>query len=245
MYEGLAQYYDALTFDVDYAGMAAFVHEKWQKYFPGARLCLDLACGAGNLTRRLSEKGYDMIGADASADMLAAAQNRNGKGGERILYINQPMTAFELYGTVDAAVCSLDGVNYLTADGELEKLFALLKNYLNPGGVFIFDVNSEYKFRNTLAGATFVYDDGKIFYTWENALEGKIRLCRFDLTFFVKEKNAWRRFDETHTERMYSEAEIEAVIKKSGFSLLEKTDGYSENPAHNASERIVYVVKSG
>ena len=136
-----------------------------------------------------------------------------------ILYLNQDMTEFELYGTVDAIICSLDGVNYLTEDGDLLKMLKLVKNYLNPGGIMIFDINSEYKLSTVLGNNTFVTEEKDIFYVWQNEYDEKSKICYFNLDFFEKNGNTYKRYTEEQAERAYSEAEIRGYAESAGLDV--------------------------
>lgn len=239
-YSKFAEIYDDLMNDVPYDRIAEIVDSKIKKYEIKNNIVLDLACGTGTLTKELSDKGYEMIGADMSAEMLQKAQEKN----PGVLFLNQPMEDFELYGTVGAIVCSLDGINYLTDDESLYETFRLCNNYLEPDGILIFDINTEYKFKNVLADNIFTFDSEDIFYTWENDYSEEEKLCDFYLTFFVKEGEQYTRFDETHTERAFSDEEIEKALKSNGFSIIEKLDDFTGKPATHESERVMYVCKN-
>lgn len=241
-YQGFAQLYDALTFDVDYESIASFIHTLLTKSGIQKGLVLDLACGTGTLTLALADKGYEMLGADLSEDMLSVARQK--QGAENILFLNQPMDDFELYGTVDAIVCVLDSINYLTEPGALEKTFRLCANYLNPGGLLIFDVNSEYKFSSVLGSTTYSYETDEIFYNWENEYDPESRLCDLYLTFFcLEESGLYRRVDEVHTQRAYSEEELKNALAEAGLTILATYDDYTAQKPHETSQRIVYEVK--
>jgi len=239
-YSKFADIYDELMEDVPYGQIADLIDSKIKKYDIKNNIVLDLACGTGTLTKELSEKGYEMIGTDASAEMLQKAQEKN----PGVLFLNQPMEEFELYGTVGVIVCSLDSVNYLADDESLYETFRLCNNYLEPDGLLIFDINTEYKFRNILADNIFTFDNEKIFYTWENDYSEDERLCDFYLTFFVKEGELYSRFDEIHTERAYSDTEITKALEANGFSIVEKLDNFTDNSASEKSERVMYVCKN-
>ncbi|MBQ4518222.1 MAG: class I SAM-dependent methyltransferase [Clostridia bacterium] len=241
-YEGFAHLYDALTFDVNYNEIADFLCQRLQANGITNGLVLDLACGTGTLTLALSQKGYEMLGADASEDMLSVARQK--EGAENILFLNQPMEDFELYGTVDAIVCVLDSINYLTEPGALEKTFALCANYLNPDGVLIFDVNSEYKFRQVLAQETYTYETDDIFYIWENDYNEESDLCHLYLTFFEETENGlYRRLDEVHTQRLYTDSHLQNALNAAGLTVTACYDGYTKDKPKSDSERIVYEVK--
>ncbi|MGN1059573.1 MAG: class I SAM-dependent methyltransferase, partial [Clostridia bacterium] len=152
--------------------------------------------------------------------------------------------AFELYGTVDAIVCVLDSVNYLTEPDALAKTFRLCTNYLNPGGLLIFDVNSEYKFRQVLGQETYTYETETIYYIWENEYDPDTALCHLYLTFFEQtEGGLYRRIDEMHTQRSYSDDALAAALAAAGLTLLARYDGYTNNPPDAESQRIVYEAK--
>lgn len=239
-YSKFSEIYDALMEDVPYKQIAELVHEKIKKYKVSNNLVLDLACGTGTLTKALDEKGYEMIGADASPEMLQKAKEKNPD----TLFLNQPMEDFELYGTVGAIVCSLDSINYLLDDESLYETFRLCNNYLEPDGLLIFDINTEYKFKNVLADNIFTFDSDEIFYTWENNYVEEEKLCDFYLTFFVKDGEQYTRFDELHTERAYSDDEIVKALEMNGFSVIEKLDDFTGNPANKTSQRVMYVCKN-
>lgn len=240
-YGRFAQFYDKLTFDVPYEEYADFIELQIKKNNVKPELIFDLACGTGTLASVLSKRGYDVIAADYSEEMLGCAIEKYGN--DKILFLNQPMQEFELYGTVDVIVCALDSLNYLTEDGDLEKVFALCHNYLNDDGIMIFDVNSEYKFNNILADNVYTYEIDDIFYVWENYYDKSEKLCDFYLTFFLQNKDGlYERVDEHHVERCYTETEIKDALLESGFEISDTFDGYTKEAAKENSERIVYCV---
>ena len=171
-YGNFAFIYDILTDDVEYAKRCNYLEDIFKKHmdYP-PKLIADLGCGTGTVCTQLSKRGYDMIGIDSSDMMLSEAVKKQGS--QKILYLNQDMTEFELYGTVDVFLCMLDSLNYITSTEELSRVFALVKNYLNPGGIFVFDINTPYKFEQILADNIFTYDDKGIFYAWENNFDGE------------------------------------------------------------------------
>ena len=241
-YMDFAYIYDKLTFDVEYKKTADFIDEVIKKYgIKNTNLVLDLACGTGTMCNLLSDKGYDLTGIDFSENMLSVATEKSV--GKNILYLNQDICQFELYGTMDAICCLLDSINHITDIKKLDKLFSLANNYLNPEGLFVFDINSPYKFENILADNIFTFDTDEIYYVWENDYDIENKLCDFYLTFFVNENEKYTRFDELHTERCYEDEEIEKLADKNGFEILKKCDGYSMNDVKEDSERIFYILK--
>lgn len=239
-YSEFARVYDKLMTDVPYDKIADIIDSKIKVQNLKNNIILDLACGTGTLTKHLSERGYEMIGADLSYEMLEIAREKNPD----VLFLNQSMDDFELYGTVGAIVCCLDSVNYLTEDESLRKMFKLCNNYTEPGSLLIFDINTKYKFENVLADNIYTYDSDDIFYVWENNYSPEEKLCDFYLNFFVKENDTYRRFDEIHTERMYTDKEITKTLKECGFEVIEKLDDFTGNSAKKTSERVMYICKN-
>lgn len=236
MYENFAYMYDRLTDDVDYDSFVNLIDTKIKKYKPDSKLVLELACGTGNITKRMSDKGFDMIGLDLSVDMLEVARSKCPD----VLLLNQDMTDFELYGTVDVIICCLDSINYITDKRMLKRMFKLVNNYLNYGGLFIFDINSEYKLKNIVGNNCFVRNEEELFYSWENELL-KDRV-NFYLTFFAKnEKDAYEKTEEMHTERIYKEQELITLLKDAKMKYLESVYDFSDRKTSKKAERIFII----
>ena len=241
-YSSFAYIYDSLTYDVEYEKRADYLEEIFKKHFSGKpELVCELGCGTGTMCNILADRGYDMIGIDMSESMLDVAMQKSV--GKNILYLNQDMREFELYGTVDVIICLLDSFNYITDISDLEKIFALCKNYLNPDGLLIFDVNTKYKFENVLSDNTFTFDTDEIFYVWENNYDEKTKLCDFFLTFFVENDGVYERIDEYHVEKCYEDSEIVNVLEKSGFKGILKYADMSFEMPKNDEERVFYLAK--
>lgn len=254
-YGAISPIYDKINKDVDYVRWADFFEECFKRYL-GEKPCLvlDLACGTGSMTLELASRGYDMIGIDLSSDMLGIAYERkfDAELENDVLFLCQDMREFELYGTVGAISCCLDSVNYLTGDGELDKCFSLAHNYLDPDGLFLFDVNTPYKFENVYAQNSYVYDeedcDGDSFCIWQNFYDKDTRICDFSLTVFEREKGGERylRSDEQQSERCYSLEEISAALENNGFELLGVFSDFEFTPAEDAprSERWYFAARA-
>ncbi len=241
MYNGFAHLYDALMQDIPYSDWADYYFEIFRRFGCKTALGLDLGCGTGNMTRELSRRGCDMIGVDISADMLGVAME---KSDESILYLNQDMSEFELYGTVDFIVSSLDCVNYITDKNSLKRTFKLVNNYLEPGGLFVFDINTEHKLKSVLGSNAFVSDGEDIFYSWQNFYDSKSRLCDFYLTFFEKNSDGlYTRFDEVHTERAYSIEEIKSMLGYAGLKLEGVFHDLTFQKPKKNSERLFFVAR--
>lgn len=240
-YQYFANIYDRLICeDIDYNKMATYIEKCFEKMKKKPSLVLDLACGTGNLTDILSKRGYDMIGADASCDMLNVAKGKN----EDILYLCQDMRELELYGTVDAVLCMTDSLNYITDYDELCMVFKLVKNYLNPDAPFIFDMNSYYKISNIIGDNTFTYDSENVSYIWQNEYDKNSNICSFYLTFFVsRDTETYTRFDEQHDERAYKSEEVLDALIRAGFEKIDIYDGYSFKKANEETQRLVYIAR--
>lgn len=240
-YTDFAYIYDMLTEDVEYQKRADYLELLFKKYLKDKPVLIaDIGCGTGTMCSILSDRGYDMIGIDSSASMLNVAREKSE--GKDILYLLQSMTEFELYGTVDVCLSLLDSVNYLTDDDDFDRLIKLVKNYLNPGGLFIFDINTPYKFENILADNIYTYENEKVFYTWENSFDGKI--CEFYLNFFVENENGtYNRITEQHFERCYQIEELVDIIKNNGMTVVSVFGDLSEKMYKNSDERVYFIVK--
>lgn len=241
MYNKFAYLYDELINDVDYGQWAEYYFKIFRRYGLSPTLGLDLGCGTGNMTLELSARGIDMTGVDASEDMLSVARRKSDN--EDILFLNQDMTSFELYGTVDFAVSSLDCINYITDKRELVKVFRLVNNYLNPGGLFIFDINTQHKLENVLGNNIFILENDKCFCSWQNEYDRRRKICDFYLTFFCKKGEGYSRFDEVHSERAYSIEEITLLLEKAGMKLLRVYDNLSFDSPESKSERVFFVAQ--
>lgn len=244
MYTDFAYVYDRLMYDIDYSKWADYVEGIFRRNGLKPSLILDLGCGTGNFCMKMARRGYDMIGIDISTDMLSCAKTKSAAEGLDILFLNQDMTGFELYGTVDAVVCLMDSVNYVTDKRMVQRLFKLVNNYLNPRGLFIFDVNTPYKFEKVLSSNMF-YDIGSdITYIWENSYDKRKRICEFDLTFFISnDGELFRKYEETHLERAYTVDELKRFINNSNLALQKIYDNLAFSTIKEDSERIFFVCK--
>ncbi|MEA4816848.1 MAG: methyltransferase domain-containing protein [Lachnospiraceae bacterium] len=241
-YEGFALVYDIFMKDINYNLWTDYIKDIWDKNHLEPKLVAELGCGTGNITRLLSEMGYDMIGIDISEEMLSIAKRKEGSG--KILYLLQDMREFELYGTVDSIISPMDSINYITDSDELVSVFKLVNNYLEPGGIFIFDLNTEYKFKDILADNSFSEINDSSAYIWENFYDESLKINEYSLNFFIEMNDGkYRRFEETHYEKAYSIEEIKKAIEKSGMRFLNVYDAFTFNPPSEESERVFFIAK--
>ena len=238
-YGVFARHYDALTANVNYNLRAVYFDSLIQKYLSGAKLLLDLACGTGSLSFEMARLGYEVIGVDASADMLSVAMHKNDDSA-RVIFLNQTMQGLDLYGTVDAVVCALDSINHLTPD-ELSKALERLRLFVAPRGIFVFDVNTEYKHREVLADNCFVYEHDEVYCVWQNHLrEG----CSVEITldfFECCDNGAYERHREQFCEYIHEDARLREMLECAGFMVLDVFEADTKNPPGPKSERVVYV----
>lgn len=207
-------------------------------------LVVDLGCGTGVLTELLYEKGYDMIGVDLSESMLSVAMEKREIKGEDILYLLQDMRELELYSTVGTVISVCDSLNYILEEEELLQTFSLVNNYLYPGGIFIFDFNTEYKYREVIGDTTIAENREDCSFIWENFYDPEEELNEYDLTIFVKEEDGrFRRFQETHIQRGYRVEQMKALVAQAGMELVEVLDADTGCPVTEESERVYIVAR--
>lgn len=239
-YTSFAQVYDLFMDNVPYDEWCDYLEEQLHKEGIRDGLLLDLGCGTGKMTRIMAEKGYDMIGVDNSLDMLDIAREHSG---ENILYLLQDMQEFELYGTVRAVYCACDSLNYITSEEEILSVFQLVNNYLDPKGVFIFDMNTPYKYKELLADYTFAENREESSFIWENYFDEESGINEYDLTLFIKEGEYFSRFQENHYQKSYPLDTILKLLEQAGMKVEGVYDGYTMEPMREDSERITIIAR--
>ncbi len=243
-YSAIADCYDALNSHIDYESWADKLTAVLKNYnIDKGELVLDMACGTGNITLPLSRRGYDMIGVDISYDMLNRAMSKEGS--DKVLWLCQDMRSFELYGTVRAALCCLDSINYLTGRVGLNKCFSLVHNYLDPDGIFIFDVNTPFKFETVYSDNHYVLEANGVLCAWKNYYDKKSGLCDFELSFFYEnDDGSYTRFDELQRERCWSINTLKSCLIKNGFEVLNVVDDLDFSPLKKSSERAFFICRA-
>ena len=216
--------------------------DRFLSYFTGPAYILDLGCGTGKMTRLMSEQGYDMTGIDNAAEMLQIAAMEPGE--VPILYLLQDMQDLELDGCVRAVYSVCDCVNYVLDEEELQQAFSRVHEYLEEDGVFIFDVNTSYKYTKLLAENTFAESRDEGSFIWDNYYDEEERINEYDLTLFIPEGDElYRRYTETHYQRNYETATLLKLLKNAGFTDICVYDDYTDAPLCETSERAVFVAK--
>ncbi|HHX62934.1 MAG TPA: class I SAM-dependent methyltransferase [Epulopiscium sp.] len=243
-YGDFAQVYDLFMQEVPYEEWAQHIEQVWKKYNITPKLIAELGCGTGELTNYFASRKIDVIGIDNSDQMLAIAKEKSAAKGLDVLYLLQDMQEFELYGTVDSIYSACDSINYIIEDAELLQTFKWVNNYLEPGGIFIFDINTQYKYEEILAQNTFAYNIEEASYIWENYYEKEEQINEYLVTFFVKEDDdRYTKFEELHHERMYTLETITRLLEQAGMGIEGVFDGYTFNPVRENSDRITIIAR--
>ncbi|MBO1871786.1 class I SAM-dependent methyltransferase [Lachnoanaerobaculum sp. Marseille-Q4761] len=243
-YTNFAKVYDLFMDNVPYDKWVERIRDILHKENIFDGLICDLGCGTGAITERLANIGYDMIGIDNSYDMLDIAMEKKYASGNDILYLCQDMREFELYGTVRAIVSGCDSLNYIQDLSGLEEVFSLVNNYLDPGGLFIFDMNTVYKYQNILGENTFSEVRDQAAFIWENTYDNNKRINEYDLNLFIKlENDIYKRFEERHVQRAYTFDEIVSAINSSNMQLEKYLDADTYGDLRENTERILFIAR--
>ena len=243
-YTSFAQVYDTFMDNIPYEEWGEYLTGLLEEYGVKNGLVLELGCGTGSMTEILAAKGYDMIGADNSGEMLEIAMEKRDESGHDILYLLQDMREFELYGTVSAVVSICDSVNYITEEEELEEVFRLVNNYLDPKGIFIFDFNTKYKYQKVLGDRTIAEKRDECSFIWDNYYYEDEEMNEYELTLFIQEKgNLYRKFEEVHLQRAYTLEQMIRLVKKSGLEFVTAYDAFTREQPTDTSERIYMVAR--
>lgn len=257
MYEDFARVYDELMDETPYEqwceNIVGFI-EKYGVSKPERNtedvlasernLVLDLGCGTGTLTELLYQKGYDMIGVDNSDSMLGIAMEKKEKSGSEILYLCQDMRDLSLYSTVGTVVSACDCVNYILEEEELTEVFSLVNNYLYPGGIFIFDFNTVYKYRDVVGDTVIAENRDDCSFIWENYYDEESGVNEYDVTIFVQEEgDTFRRFQETHLQRGYTVEEMKRMVTEAGMTIVTIQDADTGEEVNEYSERVYVVAR--
>lgn len=245
-YNALAAYYDHLGDHIDYKKYAESASFLLKEYGEGnSGLVLDLACGTGSIGLELAELGMEVIAVDGSSSMLQQAREKAMDRGRDILFLCQDMRQLDLYGTVDMAVCGVDSLNYLTKLGDLESCFSLVHNFLEPGGIFFFDMNTKEKFQKVYGDNSYVFEDDGVFCVWQNSYNEKRGTCDFYVSVFSEDEDGrYIREDELHRERCYSQATVKRLLEKCGFEIIGVYSDLDFSPSQKNDLRTFYAAKA-
>lgn len=240
-YRYLSAYYDRFTDDVGYEKWADYFEEIFAREKIAPTLLLDLACGTGSITAAMARRGYEVIGVDASEEMLMHATNNTIDITPRPMFVQQRMEKLELNGTVDVCLCCLDSINYITDPDTLLKAFHLVATHLEPQGLFVFDINTPYKFE-CIRDQSYVREDEDVYCVWQCFVEAE--LCKYEFDIFKMQSNAtWRRYEETHTERIYTPQMLKTSLVTAGFEDIHVYSELSFEPAQKEDYRLFFTAR--
>ena len=243
-YESFAKVYDLFMDNIPYEEWSGYLHRLLQKCGVSDGLVLELGCGTGSMTELLAGYGYDMIGVDNSVEMLELAREKKEKSGHDILYLLQDMREFELYGTVRAVVSVCDSLNYITDPQDLLTVFKLVNNYLDPGGVFVFDLNTVYKYEELLGDTVIAENREESSFIWENWYDSAQGINEYDLTLFIgREDGLYEKYEETHYQKAYELEEVCRMLEEAGLRLEAVYDAFTMEDPKPDSERVYFVAR--
>ena len=242
-YDDFSVFYDRLTDNVEYEKRADYFCRLLSLCGVNDGILLDLGCGTGSMSVLMAEKGFEVIGVDSSVGMLNAAQQKMFESGHQMLLLNQPMQDIDLYGTVDCAICVLDGINHLACADEVKQTFNKVSLFMNKGGAFAFDVNTIHKHRNTLADNAFVYEFDDLFCVWQNNYNHDDNSVEISLDFFEEEDGVYYRSSENFSEQAYELSDISAWLEEAGFEVIGIYDDLTTDDVKPDSDRAVFLAR--
>ena len=244
MYEDFALVYDRFMDETPYEEWCQFVVGRLKQDQITDGILLDLGCGTGSMTELLAKQGYDMIGVDLSDSMLDIAMEKRAQSGHNILYLQQDMREFELYGTVRAVICLCDSLNYLLEEDDLLTTFKLVNNYLDPNGLFIFDFNTVYKYETVIGDSTIAENREDCSFIWENYFDEGEMVNEYDLTLFIRDEDGrYSKYEETHYQKAFEISEVLKAVKEAGMELVAVYDAFTREPVKETSDRVYFVVR--
>lgn len=242
-YDSFSDFYDLLTDNVEYEKRADYFCRLLSMCGIKSGILLDLGCGTGSMSVKMAERGFDVIGVDSSVGMLNAARQKAYENGAEILLLNQNMQEIDLYGTVDCAICVLDGINHLEGEADVKRTFEKVSLFMNKGGAFAFDVNTINKHKNILADNVFVYEPDDLFCVWQNNYNPDDNSVDISLDFFEEDGGVYYRSCESFTEQAYELDVIKLWLEKAGFEVVGIFDDLTTDPVNPETERAVFLAK--
>ena len=247
-YSKFALVYDNLMDNIPYDEWTSYLKKLLDDYDIKEGIIAELGCGTGNITERLTEYGYDMIGIDNSPEMLDIAMQKGAANKSSSLYLCQDMREFELYGTVRAVISLCDSINYITDKDDLVTIMRLVNNYLDPGGLFIFDFNTLHYYRDVVADNTIAEDRDDISFIWDNYFDEDTNINELALSLFVKDKESesddiYKKYSELHLQKAYTLDEIKEAIAASGLEFITAFNAFTSDTPDEDSERIYIIAR--
>ena len=243
MYQEFAKVYDRFMQSIPSKEWADYLESIWRRHAWQPNLVLDLACGTGSVTVELAKRGYDMLGADISPDMLEIAQEKAREASQDILFLMQDMREFELYGTVDSVISTCDSMNYMVEEEDLEQVFRLVENYLDPQGLFVFDMKTPYLYREVMGERVFADTTEDAAFIWQNYFYEEEQINEYQVTFFYQEGAHYTRREETHYQKAYPIQTVLSLLEKSHLKIEGVYDAFTFQKPSAKSECVCFVAR--
>lgn len=237
-YTSFAAAYDKMMENVDYVKWANYIDRLFSYYNYHPKRVLDIACGTGSTALLLAEKGYEMSGTDQAMEMLIGAREKAKKAGTNLHLWQQDMRDLAVTRPYEAILCLYDSINYITTEEDMVRVFERVSESLTSNGMFIFDVTTEYNIVKHFHRQTFTESNDDFSYIWRNLYVHKEKLCKTVLTFFLREGEGHRKYEELHVQKIYSVAQIKKMLNETGYRLLSSFDAFSFSRWNRISERI-------
>lgn len=241
-YTSFAEVYDEFMDQTPYEQWCKNVQMIFEQYrVPEHADVVELGCGTGKMTRLLAECGYGMTALDSSAEMLEIAVNQRE---DNTLYVLQDMVKLELPGQIDAVISICDCMNYILEKEDLQEVFGRVRRYLKPQGVFLFDMNSRYKYEELLDDHTFAEDREECSFIWDNFYDWDERINEYQLSLFIQnETGMYDKFEEVHFQKAYDQEEVEKMLKNAGFQKIKVLDADTMEEPAKQTERLYYIAQ--
>ena len=243
-YKELAVSYDRLTNDVDYAAVVAFYDKILEQEGVTPRTVVDLACGTGSVTALLAQKGWQVTGVDMSEDMLTVAWDKTQNMKNPPRFVCQPLQRLHLPRGVDLAVCALDSLDYITDPADCATAITRVYRALNPGGIFIFDVNTPEKLK-AMDGQVFLDEDDDVYCVWRGEFDEDTNICSYGMDLFQRSGEVWSRSFEEHREYAYSQEQLVRYLKNAGFTHICVYGDRTMEPPSPTDQRIYIKARKG
>ena len=244
-YGDFAYYYDMLTENVDYDKRCEYICGLLAENGVSEGILLDLACGTGTMSLMFAEKGYDVVGVDGSEEMLTQAQEKKMESGADIIFLCQKMEELDLFGTINAAVSTLDSINHVTNEDTVKEIFRRVSLFMEDKGIFVFDVNTPYKHREVLGDNTFIYDLDEVYCIWQNSTDENL-VTTISLDLFEKDEEdeeTYYRYSEEFSEKAYDLDDIRDWLQDCKFEVVAVYEEMTKDAVKADTQRAVFVAR--
>ena len=244
-YGDFAYYYDMLTENVDYDKRCEYICGLLAENHISEGILLDLACGTGTMSLMFADKGYDVVGVDGSEEMLTQAQEKKMESGADVIFLCQRMEELDLFGTINAAVSTLDSINHVTDEDTVKEIFRRVSLFMEDKGIFLFDVNTPYKHREILGDNTFIYDLDEVYCVWQNSTDENL-VTTISLDLFEKDEEdeeTYYRYSEEFSERAYDLDDIRAWLEECKFEVTAVYEEMTRDSVKADTQRAVFVAR--